>query len=144
MQVHAGIPIAEAAKQLGVGSRTLFKALRQRGVLSQNNIANRTYVISGDFVNEQRSAYKRGTRIQRWYTVALVTGRGMSLLQEIVSAMAANGEVVVAERLRQIPDQRGAVRRGDEVRRVGATTGTTLAMDTSRHTPGTRVSPSTV
>ena len=88
MQTHATITIAQAAKQLGIGSRTLFRLLRDAGVLSDTNIATRVYVAGGELRNEHRSALKRGTRIPVWYTVPLVTGKGMALLQEIASGAA--------------------------------------------------------
>jgi len=136
MQVHAGITIAAAAQQLGIGSRTLFQLLRDHGVLSSNNIATRHYIVSGDFINQERSAFKQGTHIRRWYTVALVTGRGMSLLQEIVGGVAANGQVVVAEQVQPLPDQRSDVRPGDEVRRLGVHNGISNTMGRARHTSG--------
>lgn len=90
MLKHYAVTIARAAQSLGIGSRRLFQLLREREVLSPNNIARRTYVEQGYFRNEHRSHYLRGTRIQRWYTVPLVTGAGMALLQEIVDEAAVH------------------------------------------------------
>lgn len=132
MQTHAAITIAQAAKQLGIGSRTLFQLLREAGVLSEQNIATRAYVVSGELRNEHRSAFKTGTRIQRWYTVPMVTGNGMALLQEIVSAVGTQGQMVVAERLQPLPNQCGDCLQPDDVRRLGISE---PDMGTARHTP---------
>lgn len=87
---HDAVTVAQAAQSLGIGSRRLFQLLRNHGVLSPKNVATRPYVEAGYLRNEHRSHYLRGTRIQRWYTVPLVTGAGMALLQEIVDEAAVH------------------------------------------------------
>lgn len=131
MRAHADVTIAQAAQSLGIGSRRLFQLLRQRGLLSANNIAQRQYVDAGYLRNEHRSHYLPGTKVQRWYTVPLVTGSGMALLQELIDAMAADGTVVVAERQRP-PRQRRPDRKAADLQRLGATSGSTRAMASPR------------
>jgi len=79
--------IKDAAKQLGIGSKTLFKLLRQRGVLNSNNIANRAYVSAGYFRIDGRSYTQRAEvyQIQRQYQVTLVTDAGLSFIQELIN-----------------------------------------------------------
>lgn len=117
MKTHDAVTVAQAAQSLGIGSRRLFQILRQREVLSTNNIARRTYVEQGYFRNEHRSHFLRGTHIQRWYTVPLVTGRGMALLQDLIDGMGTERPVVV-EKQCGLHDQRRNGRRAAEIQRL--------------------------
>lgn len=86
MKIHSGIRIDQAARQLGVGSITLFRLLRQAGVLAANNLPRAEYIERGYFLVSHRShpiEHTSGTFL-RYYTVTTVTGAGMSLLADIV------------------------------------------------------------
>ncbi len=76
------MPIADAARILGVGSKTLFKLLREKEVLGPNNIAHPRYLKVKAFVIHNRRFRKRGTNVRQWYRVSLVTPRGLSWLEQ--------------------------------------------------------------
>lgn len=84
MKSVAGIRLGDAAKALEVGSRTLISELRARNILDANNLPLRAHVESGDFLVDQRQHTLRGYHITRYYPITLVTGKGMTLLAEIV------------------------------------------------------------
>ncbi len=109
MQTVHAIEIGLAAKQLGIGSTTLFRELRQRGILSDKNIPVRHYVECGDFVLQQRMFHLRGTLIKRYYPITLVTARGLSLLdqiaQDIRHAVETGGQMASGKRFRVQSEQ---------------------------------------
>lgn len=134
MLTHDAVTIAQASQSLGVGSRRLFQLLRERGVLSENNIAAREYVDRGYFRNEHRSHYLRGTHIQRWYTVPMVTGSGMALLQELIDGMDPPRQVVVAEQ-RRVPNQRSAGAGSAALQQLGSSNRTARRVDLPARDP---------
>ncbi|BFM16251.1 hypothetical protein R50073_24340 [Maricurvus nonylphenolicus] len=76
------MPIADAARILGVGSKTLFAKLREKQVLGPNNVAMPPYVHHRLFVIHNRRFRKSGTNVRQWYQVSLVTPKGLSWLEE--------------------------------------------------------------
>lgn len=78
-QAHP-IPLADAARVLGVGSKTLFKLLRERQVLGANNVALPTFIKARLFVIHNRRFSKSGVR--QWYQVSLITPMGLSWLEQ--------------------------------------------------------------
>tara|TARA_R110001583_G_scaffold34551_1_gene115886 strand:+ start:34488 stop:34907 length:420 start_codon:yes stop_codon:yes gene_type:complete len=75
--------LSAAAKLLRFGPNKLRALLRTQGVLDANNLPRRQYVQSGDFkvdVRERVGAYD----IRHQYAVALVSGRGLTLLRQLI------------------------------------------------------------
>jgi phage antirepressor YoqD-like protein len=81
-----GVMIRKAAKQLDIGSNTLFKKLRKAGVLKSNNLPRRDMIERGLMMTEIRSYRQRGTTdaVSRPYEVTLVTEEGVEFLKHFL------------------------------------------------------------
>lgn len=75
--------LQEAAGEIGIGSRQLFRELRRRSVLDRYNVPTWRYKALGYFV-EQRSSYQHPVVGPRFYSRALVTARGLAWLHELL------------------------------------------------------------
>ena len=77
------LTLSQAAKLLDYGPNKLRALLRQRDVLDANNLPRRDYVQSGDFkvaIREHVGAYD----IRHQYAITLVSGRGLTLLRQLI------------------------------------------------------------
>ncbi|WP_339638926.1 phage antirepressor KilAC domain-containing protein [uncultured Haliea sp.] len=125
------IRIDEAAQRLGIGSKKLYRELRQRRILGGKNIALTRYIDAGYFRVEQRSYNLKGTTIQRYYAVTLVTEPGMALLQEIADEMDEKNQVVQPER-QGLPSEQVARAGSTDVHGVGAGEGSSNTVADAR------------
>lgn len=73
------IPLAEAARMLGIGPIKTYHALRARKVLDKNNLPYRKYVQQGLLSTELKS-YQHPTLGQKLYATPNVTEKGMHWL----------------------------------------------------------------
>ena len=78
--------VKEAASFLNIGSNTLFKKLREQGVLSHRNLPRSDLVKAGYFEVSLRQFEKRTDRfaVKQQYAVTLVTGPGLAFIQELI------------------------------------------------------------
>lgn len=81
-EVHA-MELSKAAELVGVSSVSLFRELRQRGILTDKNIPLQHYVDQGLFTLSMRQFHLRGTLIKRYYSVVQITPAGMAFISEI-------------------------------------------------------------
>lgn len=81
-EVHA-MELSKAAELVGVSSVSLFRELRQRGILTDKNIPLQHYVDQGLFTLSMRQFHLRGTLIKRYYSVVQITPAGMAYISEI-------------------------------------------------------------
>lgn len=77
------LTIAAAATKLGIGSGTLFRELRERGILGTTNRPLEPYKASGEFTERPVSYPLRGYYIHKYHFQPLVTEKGMALLELI-------------------------------------------------------------
>lgn len=85
-----GVMIKEAARTLNIGSTTLFKKLRQYGVLNpRSNLPRQCMVQRGYFTLDERQFTKGGSEpgtpgYKQTYYVTLVTPAGLLYIQELL------------------------------------------------------------
>lgn len=89
-----GLMIKDAAKQLQIGSKTLFDLLHQKGLTAPGtNFPSESAVRAGYFKTEPRSCTIKGpgesTGRSKVYHVTLITDAGMKFLQPIVAEYKA-------------------------------------------------------
>ena len=72
-------PLFEAARMLNLGPQKLYRALRSRKVLNNNNLPYRCYVDQGLFTTELKS-YKHPTLGPKTYATPQVTEKGIRWL----------------------------------------------------------------
>lgn len=77
------LTITAAATRLGIGSGTLFRELKQRGILGETNRPLEPYKSSGEFTEHTVSYPLRGYYIHKYRYQPLVTEKGMALLELI-------------------------------------------------------------
>ncbi len=83
---NSDLSMSEAAAVLGIGRNTLFKQLRDLGVLRNNNLARSDLIQAGLFRIEFRQFTKPDDRfaIRQHYGVTLVTEKGLNYLYELI------------------------------------------------------------
>ncbi|WP_372986964.1 phage antirepressor KilAC domain-containing protein [Marinobacter sp.] len=74
-------PLYEAARMLNLGPQKLYRALRHRKVLDNNNLPYRSYVQQGLFTSELKS-YEHPTLGPKTYATPQVTDKGIRWLAE--------------------------------------------------------------
>ena len=74
-------PLFEAARMLNLGPKKLFAALRQRNVLTKQNLPFRQYVEQGLFTTELKE-YKHPKLGMKLYAQTHVTDQGLKWLAE--------------------------------------------------------------
>lgn len=85
--------LKDAAPILKIGSQTLYRLLKEKGVLNpKNNLPARDLVLAGHFEVEIREYRVGKFDIKKPYTVALVTASGMSYLQELLKDEIKTGD----------------------------------------------------
>ena len=72
-------PLHEAARMLNLGPQKLYRALRNRKVLDNNNLPYRCYVQQGLFTSELKS-YEHPTLGPKMYATPNVTDKGIKWL----------------------------------------------------------------
>ena len=72
-------PLFEAARMLNLGPQKLYRALRSRKVLDNNNLPYRCYVQQGLFTSERKS-YEHPTLGPKMYATPHVTDKGIEWL----------------------------------------------------------------
>ncbi|MBW4978310.1 phage antirepressor KilAC domain-containing protein [Marinobacter adhaerens] len=72
-------PLFEAARMLNLGPQKLYRALRSRKVLDNNNLPYRCYVQQGLFTSELKS-YEHPTLGKKTYATPQVTEKGIRWL----------------------------------------------------------------
>lgn len=72
-------PLFEAARMLNLGPQKLYRALRNRKVLDNNNLPYRCYVQQGLFTSELKS-YEHPTLGPKMYATPNVTDKGLQWL----------------------------------------------------------------
>lgn len=77
--------LKDAAKILNVGSQTLFRKLKEKGVISRTSkLPRRELVTMGLFDVEIRHFEKGERGLRQLYSVTLVTERGLCYLRELL------------------------------------------------------------
>ncbi len=89
MKNRRNIKIQQAAYHLDIGSKTLYKLLRNKKIINSNNVALDKYVKSGEFVIDHKTYVVPTTGKDKSYYITLVTPKGMSLLRDIVNQYKA-------------------------------------------------------
>ena len=74
-------PLHEAARMLNLGPQKLYRALRARKVLNNNNLPYRCYVQRGLFTTELKQ-YQHPTLGQKLYATPHVTDEGIKWLAQ--------------------------------------------------------------
>lgn len=83
------ITIAEMAKMMDMGTKTLYKHLRRMGILSLKNLPYQRFINDGSFsVKETPIADKRGR--SRINIKILVTPKGQKLVHDHLEGAMAN------------------------------------------------------
>ena len=90
MKKHDGILMEDAAEQLGTTTPKLFERLRTAKAFN-GKLPRLQYTENGYFKIDQRSFTLRGTKIQKHYSVALVTGTGLAYLRDLLDGVAQKG-----------------------------------------------------
>lgn len=118
-EVHA-MELSKAAELVGVSSVSLFRELRQRGILTDKNIPLQHYVDQGLFTLSMRQFHLRGTLIKRYYSVVQITPAGMAFISEIARDIR-HGRAQSTPTHRQ-PDSQpaGPVSKAESARRCAA------------------------
>jgi len=111
-----GLSLAAAAKQIGTTRHRLLQVLKSRGLFHSNNLPRSELIQAGLFVVQTRAYHNRVSGISKQYAVTLVTGHGLSWLQDVMT-----------NEQRQIP-----------IPRCPDTADAVTGRDERRHRPGTR------
>lgn len=91
-------PLHEAARMLNLGPQKLYRALRHRKVLNNNNLPYRYYVERGLFTSELKQ-YEHPTLGQKLYATPHVTDDGIKwLAKEFEIEIAQNSHTTGAAR----------------------------------------------
>lgn len=84
-----GLDMHRAAQTLGISRRKLFTQLKARGLFHANNTPKHDLIRAGLFSVELREFNNPVSGIRRQYSITLVTGAGLSWLQENLASDAA-------------------------------------------------------
>lgn len=76
--------LQEAAREIGMGERAVFRTLRRRRVLSKSNTPGARYKRAGYFVERER-VFNHPTVGAKPYSQTLVTGPGLEWLRTLLA-----------------------------------------------------------
>jgi len=79
------VMIKDAAEILNIGSHTLFRTLKDKGIIGAlNKLPRRDLVMQGLFEVDIREFQKGRSGVKKQYSVTLVTPAGLSYLREVI------------------------------------------------------------
>ncbi len=82
---HHDIPLSEVAKQLEIGRNTLFKRLREKHVLSDENYPFDQYQRKGLLKVKHKVWEDRANQAFRSYYVVMVSQKGIEFIKNTIA-----------------------------------------------------------
>jgi len=76
--------VQDAAKLIGIGSKKLFKYLREQNVLNKNNVPYQSYIDNG-YLKVEASNWNHPTVGTKLYAKTVVTVKGVEWLQKKIN-----------------------------------------------------------